>query len=59
MCRFGSLVSKGVPLALHSDCTMAPLEPLRLAWAAASRQTLAGMRPWGTVFEGIVAPIYS
>jgi predicted amidohydrolase YtcJ len=117
MCRFGSLADKGVPLALHSDCTMAPLEPLRLAWAAAARQTLAGnvltpserlsreqalraitidaawilgmendigsirtgkkadfsvfdddptevdlddlahLRPWGTVFEGRVAPI--
>ncbi len=42
MCRFGSLVDKGVPLALHSDCTMAPLEPLRLARAAASRETLTG-----------------
>lgn len=42
MCRFGSLVEKGVPLALHSDCPMAPLEPLRLAWAAATRQTMSG-----------------
>jgi predicted amidohydrolase YtcJ len=42
MCRFGSLVAKGVPLGLHSDCTMAPLEPLRLAWAAATRQTTSG-----------------
>lgn len=42
MCRFGSVVDKNVPLALHSDCTMAPLEPLRLAWAAESRQTLDG-----------------
>lgn len=42
MCRFGSIVDKGVPLALHSDCTMAPLEPLRLAWAAGTRQTVGG-----------------
>lgn len=42
MCRFGSLVALGVPLALHSDCAMAPLEPLRLAWIAANRRTIAG-----------------
>lgn len=42
MSRFGSLVEKGVPVTLHSDCTMAPLEPLRLAWSAATRQTVAG-----------------
>ncbi len=42
MCRFGSLAAKGVPVALHSDCPMAPLEPLRLAWAAASRRTVDG-----------------
>lgn len=42
MSRFGSLVAEGVPVALHSDCTMAPLEPLRLAWSAATRQTVAG-----------------
>jgi len=44
MCRFGSLVDKGVPLALHSDCTMAPIEPLTLAWVACTRETLAGNR---------------
>ncbi len=42
MCRFGSLVDKGVPLALHSDCTMAPIEPLTLAWVAATRRTMGG-----------------
>ncbi|HQZ85494.1 MAG TPA: amidohydrolase [Actinomycetota bacterium] len=40
--RFGSLVGRGTPLALHSDCPMAPLEPLRLAWVAANRETLSG-----------------
>lgn len=42
MCRFGSVVEKGVPLALHSDCPMAPLSPLELAWSAATRETLNG-----------------
>jgi predicted amidohydrolase YtcJ len=40
--RFGSVVGRGTPLALHSDCPMAPLEPLRLAWVAANRKTLSG-----------------
>lgn len=40
--RLGSLERKGVPLGLHSDFNMAPLNPLYLAWIAANRLTLAG-----------------
>ncbi len=42
MVRLGSLERLGVPFALHSDCPMAPLEPLTLAWAAANRVTING-----------------
>ena len=37
--RLGSLERKGVPLGLHSDFNMAPIDPLYLAWVAASRVT--------------------
>jgi len=37
-----SVVDAGMPLAFHSDFTMAPADPLLLAWAAASRLTAAG-----------------
>jgi len=40
--RAGSLVRAGVPLSLHSDFTMAPAQPLRLAWVAANRITAEG-----------------
>jgi predicted amidohydrolase YtcJ len=40
--RLGSLERKGVPLGLHSDFNMAPIDPLYLAWVAANRITLAG-----------------
>ena len=40
--RLGSLEAKGVTLGLHSDFNMAPIEPLRLAWVAANRQTVDG-----------------
>ncbi len=40
--RLGSLERKGVPLGLHSDFNMAPIDPLYLAWVAANRVTLAG-----------------
>ncbi|MFP6664607.1 MAG: amidohydrolase [Deltaproteobacteria bacterium] len=40
--RLGALRRNGVRVALHSDFTMAPAEPLRLAWAAANRETAAG-----------------
>jgi predicted amidohydrolase YtcJ len=37
MSRLGSLVREGVPVALHSDFTMAPALPLTNAWIAANR----------------------
>lgn len=36
------LVDRGVAVGLHSDFGMAPADPLYLAWAAISRETLAG-----------------
>ncbi|MEE2775882.1 MAG: amidohydrolase [Acidobacteriota bacterium] len=41
----GSVVEAGIPLSFHSDFTMAPAQPLVLAWAAASRLTADGNRP--------------
>ena len=40
--RLGSLERKGVPLGLHSDFNMAPVDPLYLAWIAANRITIEG-----------------
>lgn len=42
MNRLGSLERKGVPLGLHSDFNMAPIDPLYLAWIAANRITVGG-----------------
>ena len=42
MNRLGSLERKGVPLGLHSDFNMAPIDPLYLAWIATNRVTIAG-----------------
>jgi predicted amidohydrolase YtcJ len=42
MVRAGSVVRAGVPLALHSDCPMAPAQPLLLAWCAVNRATVSG-----------------
>lgn len=42
MNRLGSLERKGIPLGLHSDFNMAPIDPLYLAWIAANRITIAG-----------------
>ncbi len=42
MDRFGSLERLGVPLGLHSDFNMAPIDPFYLAWIAANRITLDG-----------------
>ena len=38
----GSLVKRGVTIALHSDFSMAPASPLTLAWTAASRESISG-----------------
>lgn len=40
--RLGSLERKSVPLGLHSDFNMAPVDPLYLAWIAANRMTIGG-----------------
>jgi predicted amidohydrolase YtcJ len=40
--RLGSLERLGVPLGLHSDFNMAPIDPLYLAWVAANRVTIGG-----------------
>ena len=42
MCPLAWLVEEGVPFALHSDFTMAPAQPLLLAWAAVNRKTVNG-----------------
>lgn len=42
--RLGSLERKGVPLGLHSDFNMAPIDPFYLAWIAANRITIDGNR---------------
>ena len=42
MVRLGSLERAGVPLALHSDMTMAPADPLFLAWIAVNRINMDG-----------------
>ncbi len=42
MVRLGSLERHGVPFALHSDCPMAPLSPLTLAWTAVNRVAING-----------------
>ncbi|WOJ93038.1 amidohydrolase family protein [Congregibacter variabilis] len=42
MVRLGSAERLGVPLALHSDAPMAPMEPLTLAWTATNRITING-----------------
>jgi predicted amidohydrolase YtcJ len=39
MSPLGLLPPAGVPVALHSDFTMAPAEPLALVWAAVTRVT--------------------
>ena len=42
MVRMKSLLDNGVSLSLHSDFTMAPAEPLRLAWVAVNRLSGSG-----------------
>ena len=42
MVRLGTLERQGTLVALHSDLTMAPADPLFLAWIAANRLTMEG-----------------
>lgn len=42
MVRLGTCVRHGVPVALHSDYTMAPALPLNSAWVAVNRLTESG-----------------
>ncbi|NNC99468.1 MAG: amidohydrolase [Gammaproteobacteria bacterium] len=42
MVPLGAAIRAGIPIALHSDSPMAPLSPLRLAWAAVNRVTING-----------------
>lgn len=42
MNRLGSLERAGVAITLHSDLTMAPVDPLFLAWIAANRENVEG-----------------
>lgn len=43
MNRLGSLEHGGVPLGLHSDFNMAPIDPFYLAWIAQTREGLDGV----------------
>ncbi|WFL76731.1 amidohydrolase family protein [Altererythrobacter arenosus] len=43
MNRLGSLEREGVPLGLHSDFNMAPIDPFYLAWIAQTREGLDGV----------------
>lgn len=40
--RLGSLERLKVPIGLHSDFNMAPIDPFYLAWIAANRTTIGG-----------------
>ena len=42
MVPLGAVVRQGMRFGLHSDCPMAPLSPLTLAWAAVNRSTING-----------------
>ena len=42
MSRLGTLARHGIPVALHSDFTMAPALPLNSAWVAANRLAESG-----------------
>ena len=43
MNRLGSLERGGVPLGLHSDFNMAPIDPFYLAWIAQTREGIDGV----------------
>ena len=38
------LVERAIPLSFHSDFSMAPVEPLTLAWTAVNRETAQGSK---------------
>lgn len=40
--RVNSLMKNNIPVSFHSDFSMAPMEPLTLAWTAVNRITSAG-----------------
>ncbi len=42
--RVKSLTGRGVPVSFHSDFSMAPMEPLTLAWTAVNRVTSKGSK---------------
>ena len=42
--RLKSLTDKNIPLSFHSDFSMAPMEPLTLAWTAVNRVTSKGSK---------------
>lgn len=42
MVRSKSVLSRGIPLSLHSDLPMGPADPLMLAWCAVNRITSSG-----------------
>jgi predicted amidohydrolase YtcJ len=42
--RINSLAEKDVPISFHSDFSMAPMEPLTLAWTAVNRVTSQGSK---------------
>ncbi len=42
--RLQSLAQRNVPISFHSDFSMAPMEPLTLAWTAVNRETSQGSK---------------
>jgi predicted amidohydrolase YtcJ len=42
--RLKSLADRNVPISFHSDFSMAPMEPLTLAWTAVNRETSQGSK---------------
>ena len=44
LAAIGLLVERDIPVSFHSDFSMAPVEPLTLAWTAVNRVTSSGRR---------------
>jgi predicted amidohydrolase YtcJ len=42
--RLKSLADRNIPISFHSDFSMAPMEPLTLAWTAVNRETSQGSK---------------